>query len=56
MLVHPEPGTGIFPDNRLELVPASLRHFLERSARGKFNPGDEKPLGNARRAAARNGR
>src|SRR2546430_3911869 len=39
MLVHPEPGGGIFPDNRLELVPASLRHFLERSARGKFNPG-----------------
>src|SRR5438093_13478225 len=39
MLVHPEPGRGIFPDNRLELVPASLRHFLERSARGKFNPG-----------------
>src|SRR5438046_9514603 len=39
MLVHPEPGGGIFPDNRLELVPASLRHFLKRSARGKFNPG-----------------
>src|SRR5205814_8743228 len=39
MLVHPEPGGGIFPDNRLELVPASLRHFLERSAGGKFNPG-----------------
>src|SRR5947208_10010117 len=39
MLVHPEPGGGIFPDNRLELVPASLCHFLERSARGKFNPG-----------------
>src|SRR5262249_24759785 len=39
MLVHPEPWGGIFPDNRLELVPASLRHFLERSARGKFNPG-----------------
>src|SRR6266568_3457019 len=39
MLVHPEPGRRIFPDNRLELVPASLRHFLERSARGKFNPG-----------------
>ena len=38
MLVHPEPGGGIFPDNRLELVPASLRHFLERSVRGKFNP------------------
>src|SRR5439155_21075132 len=38
MLVHPEPGGGIFPDNRLELVPASLRHFLERSALGKFNP------------------
>src|SRR5436305_10117306 len=39
MLVHPEPGGGIFPDNRLELVPASLRHFLERSAGGEFNPG-----------------
>src|SRR5262249_14143704 len=39
MLVHPQPGGGIFPDNRLELVPASLRHFLERSAHGKFNPG-----------------
>src|SRR5437016_11617877 len=39
MLVHPEPGAGIFPDNRLKLVPASLRHFLERSAGGKFNPG-----------------
>src|SRR4029450_7804422 len=39
MLVHPEPGGGIFPDNWLKLVPASLRHFLERSARGKFNPG-----------------
>ena len=39
MLVHPEPGSGIFPDDRLELVPASLGHFLERSARGKFNPG-----------------
>src|SRR5437867_5136748 len=39
MLVHPEPGGGIFPDNRLELVPASLRHFLERSVSGKFNPG-----------------
>src|SRR5262245_6764439 len=38
MLVHPEPRCGIFPDNRLELVPASLRHFLEGSARGKFNP------------------
>src|SRR4029450_13669306 len=38
MLVDPEPGGGIFPDNRLELVPASLRHFLERSARGKLNP------------------
>jgi hypothetical protein len=37
MLVHPEPGGGILPDNRLELVPASLRHFLERSARGKLN-------------------
>src|SRR5262245_54660503 len=41
MLVHPEPGSGIFPDNRLELVPARLRHFLERSALGKFNPGME---------------
>src|SRR5262249_50534047 len=39
MLVHPEPGRGIFPDNWLELVPASLRHFLERGTRGKFNPG-----------------
>src|SRR5262245_3238668 len=39
MLVHPEPGGGMFPDNRLKLVPASLRHFLERSTRGKFNPG-----------------
>src|SRR5437762_13922117 len=39
VLVHPEPGSRIVPDNRLELVPASLRHFLERSARGKFNPG-----------------
>src|SRR5262249_25722745 len=39
MLVHPEPGRGIFPDNRLELVPASLRHFLERSAGGKFDSG-----------------
>src|SRR5436190_20668844 len=39
MLVHPEPGSGIFPDNRLELVPASLRRFLERSAGGKLNPG-----------------
>src|SRR5215475_1736634 len=39
MLVHPEPWGGIFPNNWLELVPASLRHFLERSARGKFNPG-----------------
>src|SRR5438876_1702526 len=39
MLVHPEPRRGILPDNWLELVPASLRHFLERSARGKFNPG-----------------
>src|SRR5436305_4266912 len=37
MLVHPEPWRGIFADNRLELIPASLRHFLERSARGKFN-------------------
>jgi hypothetical protein len=39
MLVHPEPWRGIFPDNRLKLIPASLRHFLERSARGKFNRG-----------------
>src|SRR5215475_7131960 len=39
MLVHLEPRAGIFPNNRLELVPASLRHFLERSARAKFNPG-----------------
>src|SRR4051794_15402048 len=39
MLVHPEPGGRIFPDNRLKLIPASLRHFLERSACGKFNPG-----------------
>src|SRR4026208_2311856 len=39
MLVHPEPGGGIFPDTGLELVPASLYHFLERSARGEFNPG-----------------
>src|SRR5436305_12810778 len=39
MLVHPEPGGGIFPDNRFELVPASWRHFLERQDRGKLNPG-----------------
>src|SRR5262249_26660841 len=39
MLVHLEPRAGIFPNNRLELVPASLRHFLKRSARRKFNPG-----------------
>src|SRR5215469_16473745 len=39
MLVHPEPGGGISPDNGLELVPASLCHFLERSAGGKFNSG-----------------
>jgi hypothetical protein len=39
VLVHSEPGAGISPDNRLELVPASLRHFLERRAGGKFNPG-----------------
>src|SRR2546430_17520878 len=37
MLVHPKPGGGIFPDNRLELVPASLRQFLERSARGRIH-------------------
>src|SRR6516165_6876641 len=38
MLVHPQPWSRIFPDHRLELVPASLRHFLERSTSGKFNP------------------
>jgi len=39
MLIHPEPGRGIFSHDRLELVPASLRHFLERRAGGKFNSG-----------------
>src|ERR1700745_442465 len=39
MLVHPEPGRGSFADDALKLVPASLRHFLERSARPKFNLG-----------------
>jgi len=39
MLVHREPRSGIFPDNRLKLLAASLRHVPERSARGKFDPG-----------------
>src|SRR5438132_6399065 len=39
VLVHPKPGRGIFPDVGLELIPASLRHFLKRGVHWKFDPG-----------------
>jgi len=55
MLVHPEPGGGVFPDDRLELVQQACAIPGAKRPR-KIQSGDEKPRGNARRAAARNGR
>jgi hypothetical protein len=55
VLVHPEPGGG-FSGQPARTGPSKLAPFPGATRRREIQSGDEKPRGNARRAAARNGR